>query len=110
MFRDLPETLERAYQQSMSRQKPDPYPEAKRDAVALGLFLRARVSDIRRAVEYDDLRLLTDGDGGVCPTCAGFTWGRPTLPEDVEGRDRHDYSRRMCSECGTVRDNPKGAR
>ncbi len=89
-----------------------PYPEAEKDAVVLGLFLRARVKDIRRAVKYDNLHLLADGEGGMCPTCAGITWGRPMLPEGQEGRhqnDRHDHSRRTCGECGTVRDNPSEA-
>lgn len=109
MFRNLAEILERAHQQSIPRNKPEPYPEAAQDAVVLGLFLRARIGDIKRAVECDNLRILTSGDGDVCPTCAGYTWGRPMLPDEREEKDRHDYSLRECHECCTVRNNPPEA-
>lgn len=47
-----------------------------------------------------------------CPKCAGYTWGRPGLPhqdfcDPEEGGFALDYTKRLCSECGHVRDEPE---
>lgn len=40
----------------------------------------------------------------LCPVCAGYTWGRPSLP----GIGMHlDFGRRRCSTCAHIRDEPR---
>ncbi len=76
------------------------WPDPKSDASTLALFFQSAAGQVlhlnRDRPQPEDL----------CPLCAGYTWGRPSLPGiDVNHHDGdvRDYTRRMCSECGEIR-------
>ncbi|GAF69341.1 unnamed protein product [marine sediment metagenome] len=81
----------------------DNYPKAINDAITLGALARRLLWQLQQANEL----LKTPGD--LCPTCGGYTWGRPFGPPDENG-DRNDFTRRRCSECYEERDNPAEGR
>ena len=56
------------------------------------LFVRARRMVLEGRDESEE----------ICRECLGYTWGRPQRP-DMNGMD---FTRRVCSECGLVRDEP----
>jgi len=81
----------------------DSWERPKDDAVFLLLMLQARVSMLLQ------LNSTIPEPHDLCPKCAGYMWGRPSLPDGA--RNHHggvqDYTRRMCSECGHIRTEPE---
>jgi len=81
-------------------EKPE-WKNPKNDAINLALLVKRLVGDVHRYHKMVPEQMRHDD---LCPVCAGYTWGRPSGNDSAE----RDYTRRMCSDCGEIRDEPPG--
>lgn len=72
-----------------------PKERSQEDAAMLTLLVKGLVEDVHRLND----RQVNPQD--LCPLCAGYTWSRPSLGDDM------DYTKRQCSRCDTIRDEPE---
>jgi hypothetical protein len=114
-MRHLKEILDRAHEYATSP-NAEGWPEPENDAVVLSFYVRRLVRQVHNlndriaAAQHPNKkrRIPLPNPSDLCPLCAGSTWGRPNLQEEAPNGTWHDYSRRVCSECGLIRCNPPG--
>jgi len=97
---------ERAHQDLVERNKDSDWPTLRSDAIQLSLLVKLLVDQVHA---FNNGHAKPGQD--LCHLCASYTWGRPMLAEPPEGADPkddcHDYTRRQCHLCDTIRPEPE---
>jgi len=103
---------ERAHQDLVERNRDSDWPTLRSDAIQLSLLVRILVDQVH-AFNKGHSKPGQD----LCPLCASYTWGRPMLADEADAPlvqtprgmvpDRHDYTRRQCHVCDTIRPEPE---
>ncbi len=91
---DILEALKRTWERFT--RKNDHKKECYHDSIILGLLLEERIKQLKTLMEGIKYKA-PDLYMNLCPKCAGYTWGRG-------GRD---FTKRICHECGHIRDEPQ---